>query len=72
MSLLGLCFKLHSCFGFLPWLLRFFFYAPNCRNLPELAFACYVVLEKKNGPDSEGESLWMHVWFDNYNLGHGA
>ena len=49
----------------------FFFYAPNCRNLPELAFACYVVFEKKSGPDSEGENLWTHLLFDDYNLGHG-
>ena len=39
----------HSCF-------IFFSYAPNCRNLPELAFACYVVVEKKSGPVSKGES----------------
>ena len=54
----------HSCFDF-------FFYAPNCRNLPELALACYVVFEKKSGPDSEGESSWMHLLFDDYNVGHG-
>ena len=54
----------HSCFNF-------FSYAPNCRNLPELAFACYVVVEKKSGPVSEGESLWMHLPFDDYNVGHG-
>ena len=48
----------------------FFFYAPNCRNLPELAFACCVVFEKKSGPDSEGENLWMHLLFDDYNVGH--
>ena len=58
-----LCFY-HSCFNF-------FFYAPNCRNLPELAFACCVVFEKKSGPDSEGENLWMHLLVDDYNLGHG-
>jgi hypothetical protein len=54
----------HSCFNF-------FFYAPNCRDLPELAFACYVVVEKKSGPVLEGESLWMHLPFDDYNVGHG-
>ena len=57
----------HSCFNF-------FFYAPNCRNLPELAFACacYVaVVEKISGPVSEGESSWMHLLFDDYNVGHG-
>ena len=43
----------------------------NCRNLPELGFACYVVVEKKIGPVSEGESLWMHLPFDDYNVGHG-
>ena len=42
-------------------------------NLPELAFAfaCYVVFEKKSGPDSEGESSWMHLLFDDYNVGRG-
>ena len=54
----------HSCF-------IFFSYAPNCRNSPELAFACYVVVEKKSGPVSEGGSLWMHLQFDDYNVGHG-
>ena len=54
----------HSCFNF-------FFYAPNCRNLPELAFACYVVFEKKSWPYSECENLWTHLLFDDYNLGHG-
>jgi len=43
----------------------------NCRNLPELGFACYVVVEKKIGPLSEGESLWMHLLVDDYNVGHG-
>ena len=50
----------------------FFFYVPNCWNLPEFAFACYVVFKKKNGPDSEDESLWMCVQFDDNNEGHGA
>jgi hypothetical protein len=54
----------HSCFDF-------FFYAPNCRNLPKLALACDVVFEKKSGPDSEGESSWMHLLFGDYNVGHG-
>ena len=62
--LIDRCFIYHSGFDF-------FFYAPNCRNLPELAFACYVVFEKKSGPDSEGENLWTHLLFDDYNLGHG-
>jgi hypothetical protein len=39
--------------------------------LPELALAWYVVFEKKSGPGSEGESLWMHLLFDDYNVGHG-
>ena len=82
MFFLGLSFKSHWRLP-IPkqnrgWLLYFyhsgfdfFFYAPNCRNLPELAFACYVVFEKKSGPDSEGENLWTHLLFDDYNLGHG-
>ena len=49
-----------------------FFYATNCRNLPELAFAFYVVFGKKHGPDSEGESLWICLLFDDNNGGHGA
>ena len=44
---------------------------PNCRNLPELAFACYVVFEMKSGPVSEGGSLWMHLLFDDHYVGHG-
>ena len=56
-----------SCFDF-------FFYAPSCYcwNLPELelAFACYVAFEKKRGPDSEGEILWMYLLYDDYNAGH--
>ena len=55
----------HSCFIFFSMHLT-----ANCRNLPELGFACYVVVEKKIGPVSEGESLWMHLPFDDYNVGH--
>ena len=43
----------------------------NCRNLLELAFACYVAVEKKSGPVSEGENVWVHLPFDDYNVGHG-
>jgi hypothetical protein len=45
-------------------------YAPNCCNLPELTFACYMVFEKKSGPNLEGGSSWMHLLFDDYNVGH--
>ena len=44
--------------------------AGTCK-LPELAFACYVVVEKKSVPVSKGESLWMNLLFDDYNEGHG-
>ena len=82
MFFLGLSFKSHWRLP-IPkqnrgWLLYFyhsgfdfFFYAPNCRNLPELAFACCVVFEKKIGPDSEGGILWMHLLVGDYNLRHG-
>ena len=60
-----------GCFIFTIAASFFFFYAPNCRNLPELAFACCVVFEKKSGPDSEGENSWMHLLVDDYNLRHG-
>ena len=60
-----------GCFIFTIAASIFFFYAPDCRNLPELEFACYVVFEKKSGPDSEGENLWTHLLFGDYNLGYG-
>ena len=49
-----------------------FFYASNCQNLPELAFACCVAVEKEKRARF-GRLKFMDAFaaFDDYNVGHG-